>query len=178
MLLALAIILIILISTMIVVIITSLDSFNEDIIRIDEAVSNIENVLNKRFDLLSKSIDVIKKHLNKDNITIKTIDEIKEKKLDNYTLDKKLYGAIKEFHVYGLDNFELKKADEYTKIEIDLIETEAEIMALKQYYNDLVDNYNKKIDKFPTSMVAKAKNYEPMKKFEMIDNTKVINKLK
>ena len=75
MLLAIAIILIILISTMIVVIITSLDSFNEDIIRIDEAVSNIENVLNKRFDLLSKSIDVIKKHLNKDNITIKTIDE-------------------------------------------------------------------------------------------------------
>lgn len=178
MLLVGAIILIILISTIIVVVITSLDSFNEDIIRIDEAVSNIENVLNKRFDILSKSTDVIKKYLNKDNISIKTIDEIKEKKLDNYTLDKKLYSAIKEFNTFGLDNFELKKDDEYTKVEINLIETEVEIMALKQYYNDLVDNFNEKINKFPTSMVAKAKNYIPMEKFEIIDNTKVINNLK
>ena len=53
-------ILFILIILIILLIISSYNKFQVYVIRINEAETNIDSVLRKRFDLLNKSIDVIK----------------------------------------------------------------------------------------------------------------------
>lgn len=156
----------------------TLDNFKSYSIRINEAQANIETVLNKRFDLLNKSTDVIRNFLDTDKEIIETITNIRSQKLDNFQLDKKLYDAIKEFHEYSEINFELSENDEYTKIEIDLIESESEIVALKKYYNDIVKKYNDLITTFPYSLVARIKKFDLKEEFEIIDNIEIINKLK
>lgn len=155
-----------------------IDSFQGYIIRINEAEANIETTLNKRFDLLNKSSDIIKKSLNTEEDLLKTIINIRSQKLDNFELDKKLYDAIEEFHEISEDNIELKDDDEYTRIEIELIDSEASILSLKKYYNDIVNKYNDLILSFPYKLVGKVKKYEQKNVFSIENHLELINSLK
>lgn len=158
--------------------IVTIDNFQEYIIRINEAEANIETTLNKRFDILNKSTDIIKNVIDTDDDVLKTITNIRSQKLDNYELDKELYNGIEEFHEYAETNLELKENDDYTKAEINIIESEAEIIALKKYYNDIVIKYNELVSNFPTSLIAKIKKYNTKETFEMEDHLELINSLK
>ncbi len=168
-------VIIILVTTFIIV---ALDNFQNYIIRINEAEANIEATLNKRFDLLNKSTDVIKNYINTEDDVLKTISNIRSQKLNNFELDKKLYDSIQEFHDYSETNIVLKEDDDYTKIEIDLIESESEILSLKEYYNDIIIKYNGLLNKFPFSLVAKIKKYNEKESFEIEDHLELINSLK
>lgn len=154
------------------------DNFQSYLIRINESETNIESTLNKRFDLLNKSNDIIKKELDIEDEPLKIITNIRSKKLNNFELDKSLFAAIDEFHELSEDNIELKSNDDYTKIEIELIDTEASILSLKKYYNDIVKKYNELIESFPFKIVAKIKKLEQKDLFIIEDNIEVVNKLK
>ena len=170
----LLVILIVLVATIIVI----KDNFQNYVIRINEAEANIEATLNKRFDLLNKSNDIIKEELEREDDALDTIVKIRSQKLDNYELDKKLYDAISEFHEYSEVELSLKENDNYTKIEIDLIESESEIVALKKYYNDIVSDYNLLLEKFPYTILCNIKHIQEKELFEIEDHSKLISSLK
>ena len=143
------------------------NKFEELIIRINEAEANIDAILNKRFDLLNKSIGIIKSNIETDKEVLEDIVKLRSRKLNNFELDSQLNTAYKEFKYYT-DNFEnLKDNESFTKIEIDLIESEANIIALKKYYNDITEKYNFYITKFPSSIIAKFKKYNKKQTFEI-----------
>ena len=136
------------------------NKFEELIIRINEAEANIDSILNKRFDLLNKSINIIKSETNTDKEVLGDIVKIRSRKLNNFDLDGQLTKAYQEFR-YFADNYEaLKQNEAFTKIEIDLIESESSVIALKKYYNDVIKKYNSLINKFPSSIIAKIKKYK------------------
>ena len=124
------------------------------IIRINEAEANIDSVLRKRFDLLNKSIDVIKANTKTDKEVLGEIENLKSKKISNFDLDRKLYDGLKEFTKYKEEYPKLKNIDSFVKIEIELNESEAEIVAFRKYYNDIITDYNKMIKSFPSNIVA------------------------
>lgn len=165
-------------SLLAVMIIVAYDNLREYVIRVNEAEANIESILNKRYDFLNKAIDIIRNITKKDGDILDTIVKIRSQKLDNIALDKALYKAIEEFHSYALDNEVLKSNDDYANIEINLISSESEIIALKNYYNDVVAKYNNLIAKFPTMLIAKIKHYEKKDSFSIEDHLELINSLK
>lgn len=137
--------------------------FQDYIIRINEADENIDSVLRKRFDLLNKSIGIIKAHIEEDNI-LEEIEKVRSKKLTNFELDRCLYNAINEFHVIKQKYPELQTNEEFIKIDINLMESESEIVGLRKYYNDIITDYNKLVKTCPSNFIAllngyKAKNY-------------------
>ena len=129
------------------------------IIRINEAEVNIDSVLRKRFDLLNKSITIIKNTTKTEDEILNIITNLKTKKITNFELDRCLYEAINEFNGYKEKYKELKNCEEYLKIEINLFESESEIVALRKYYNDIITEYNKLIKSFPSNLIALIKNY-------------------
>ena len=154
------------------------NNFNEYIIRINEAEKNIENVLSKRYDYLNKGNDIIKDEINSEEETINTISTIRSQNLNNFELDKKLYSAIEEFYEYSEEYIDLKNNQDYTNIEINIIESESEVLALKEYYNDIVKKYNLLIEKMPYNIFGKIKKYTEKKLFEIEDHSILINNLK
>lgn len=124
--------------------------FQENIIRINEVESNIDNVLRKRFDLLNKSVAIIEKEFPDIEKPLAIIDELHSKKMTNFDLDRSLYQAINEFDSYKdkIENSEIQKIDAILK------ETEAELVAYRKYYNDVTTDYNRLRHKFPTNIVA------------------------
>lgn len=130
------------------------------IIRINEAEANIDSVLRKRFDLLNKSIGIIKANKEIKGNVLPMIEELRSQKLSNFDLDRSLYEAINAFHTYKEKHESLKQSEEFTKIDLALNESEAEIIALRKYYNDIITDYNKMIRVFPSNIVGKLCKYK------------------
>ena len=142
------------ISLFIIWIASSYNQFQVLIIRINEAEANIDAVLRKRFDLLNKSIDIIKENTKTDDNVLEQIVKIRSRKLSNFDLDRKLYDGIKEFEKYKEKYPKLKDVQSFMKIDIGLNESEAEIVAFRKYYNDIITDYNKLVKAFPTNIIA------------------------
>ena len=142
------------ISLLIIWISTSYNQFQVLIIRINEAEANIDAVLRKRFDLLNKSIDVIKENTKTEEDVLEQIVKLRSRKLSNFELDRKLYDALKEFEKFKEKYSKLKTAESFMKIDIALNESEAEIVAFRKYYNDIITDYNKLVKSFPTNIIA------------------------
>lgn len=130
------------------------NNFQNYIIRINEAENNIDSTLRKRFDLLNKSIDIIKANTEIEEDIFTDIIKLRSRKLSNFDLDRRLYEGIKEFNKYKNQYPDLSKSEVFTKIDINLIESEAEITAFRKYYNDIITDYNKLVKSFPSNILA------------------------
>ncbi|MEI3507719.1 MAG: LemA family protein [Bacilli bacterium] len=130
------------------------NNFQAYIIRINEAEANIDFILRKRFDLLNKSIDIIKANIKTEEDVLSIIVKLRSRKLSNFDLDRQLYEGIKEFNKYKEEYPELKQSEVFTRIDISLNESEAEIVAFRKYYNDIITDYNKMVKSFPSNIIA------------------------
>lgn len=158
--------------------INTYNRYQNYIIRINEAEANIDSTLRKRFDLLNKSIGVIKSNTEKE-VVLDMITNLRSKKLTNFELDRKLYEAINEFSKYKEDYPDLKTNEGYMKIDLGLSETEAEIVASRKYYNDIITDYNKMVRTFPSNVVAKVSKYKVRTYFDGKNmNDEIINDFK
>ncbi len=159
--------------------ISTYNHYQDYIIRINEAETNIDSILRKRFDLLNKSIGIIKANCEVEGEVLEMIVKLRSRKLTNFDLDRQIYEAINEFNQYRETYEELKTSDSFLKIEIALNETEAEIIASRKYYNDVITDYNKLISRFPSNIVGKLCHYEYKPYFDGKDMTDdVINDFK
>ena len=140
--------------------------FQDYIIRINEAEVSIDAVLRKRFDLLNKASSIIKNNTKDEQNIIDMISKLRSKKLTNYQLDRNLYEAINEFHVVKDKHEELQTNEKFLKIEINLMESESEIVGLRKYYNDIITGYNKMVKSFPSNIVAFVKRYKVKEYFD------------
>lgn len=140
--------------------INTYNHFQNYIIRINEAETNIDSILRKRFDLLNKSIGIIKANINVDNDIMEVIVKLRSRKLTNFELDRILYEAINEFHQYRENYEELRNSESFIKIDIGLNESEPEIVASRKYYNDIITDYNKLVRTFPSNIIAKTFKYK------------------
>lgn len=137
------------------------NNFQKYIIRINEAETNIDATLRKRFDLLNKAITIIKSNCNlEEEPVLESITKLRSKKLSNFELDRGLYDAINEFNKYKENYEQLQSCEAFIKIEVALNESEAEIIAFRKYYNDIITDYNKLVRSIPTNIVAKLLGYK------------------
>ena len=132
---------------------------SEPIEQIPELSDNIDATLRKRFDLLNKSIGVIKANTPVKGDVLELIVKLRSRKLTNFELDRQLYDAINEFHSYKEKYEKLKESEAFVKIEIGLNESEAEITAARDYYNDTITEYNKLVKNIPSNLVALVHKY-------------------
>lgn len=136
------------------------NKFQTYIIRINEAEVNIDSTLRKRFDLLNKSINIIKANTKVENDVLDIIVKLRSRKLTNFELDRQLYEGINEFSHYKEKYKDLKKNENFVKIDLGLMESESEIVAFRKYYNDIITDYNKLMRTFPSNLVGKSAGYK------------------
>lgn len=151
--------------------------FQEYKIRINEAEVDIDATLRKRYDLLNKSIGVIKANIDKKDV-LKELADIRSQKVSNFELDRIIYNAINEITTLKEEYKDLRKCEAFMKIELGVNETEAEIVAARKYYNDIVTDYNKLAKSFPSCLVKficgfKTKEYYDGKNLDKKSDIKI-----
>lgn len=147
------------------------NNFQNLIIKINESESFIDNTLRKRFDLLNKSIGIIKANTDIEEEVMGNIVKLRSRKLTNFDLDRQIYQAIIDFNNYREKYPSLKKNDSINKINNDLQESELEIIASRKYYNDVITDFNKLVQNFPSNIIAKFSNYKLRPYFDGKDMT-------
>lgn len=127
-------------------------------IKIDKAEGIIDEALRQKYDLLCKMNTAIKKAANKKDY-LKDYLDLKDKRITNYEMDRKLTEAfnivleVKGDHS-ALDSKEFNK-------EIKEMEAINETLASsKIYYNKNTSDINAIIKKFPSNLVAKIHGYK------------------
>ena len=170
---------IIVVCLILILLVATYNHFQDYIIRINEADVNIDAVLRKRFDLLNKSIGIIKETTKTEQEILEGIIKLRSKKISNFELDRNLYNAINEFHVIKQKYPELQTNEEFIKIDINLMESESEIVGLRKYYNDIITDYNKLVKSCPSNIIALLKGYKAKDYFDgnNLDNEKGAIKL-
>ena len=157
---------VIVICLILILLVATYNHFQDYIIRINEADENIDAVLRKRFDLLNKAIGIIKANIDTEKEILDVIVKLRSKKLTNFELDRNLYNAINEFIVLKEKYPELQTNEEFVKIDINLMESESEIVALRKYYNDIITDYNKLVKSCPSNIIALLKSYKAKDYFD------------
>ena len=131
-------------------------------IRISEAENNIDILLQKKFQLLERGVKIIEdtdKKYQEDAILTNLV-KIKNKKINNFELNKELEKAIVEYRsCVDLDS-KLSAVSGIVNINFELIEIDNELNAAKKYYNEHIVSYNKLIRCFPSNLVASVYHYQ------------------
>ena len=126
-------------------------------IKIEEAEKNVSEVLKEKYDLLV-SVDSIMKSKDKDDL-FEGLDSIDKENIDSIELNKCLSKYDKVIVELTDYNKEIVYDDDEEEIFENLIKTNINRLAIEKYYNDTVTNFNKLLDKLPSKIIAKFKDY-------------------
>ena len=127
-------------------------------IKIDKAEGIIDEALRQKYDLICKMNTAVKKAANKKDY-LKEYIELKDKRISNYEMDRKLTEAYNIILEVKGDHSALDTKD-FNK-EIKGMERVNETLASsKIYYNKNTSEINAIIKKFPSNIVAKIHGYK------------------
>lgn len=150
--------LIIVIGLIAILYVITYNSLVEYKIKIEKAESIIDDSLRQKYDIIAKLNVLIKKVVTKKDY-LKEYIELKEKRISNYELDRKLTEAVNIIFEVKNDYSELDKKD-FNKELKDIDNIDETLISGKNYYNKYTSDLNKKIQKFPTNIVAKIHRYK------------------
>ena len=138
--------------------------------RCNNALSQIDTQLKRRYDLIPNLVEVTKGYAKHES---ETLIKIIEKRNDNASLNdkakvsKEVSESITNLIAKAESYPDLKANKIYERLQIELVGTEDKIAFARQFYNDCVQRFNTKIEVFPNVIFAKMFKYEKKKYFEV-----------
>ena len=147
------------------------NGLNRAIIKIDEANSDIDVSLAKRYDVLTKMIDVVKGYAKYEQETLfKTVElrknmTIKEKNEVNQLMEEN----FEKINALAENYPDLKASENYKTLQKAIADVEEHLQASRRLYNSNVSSYNQKIVTFPSSVIANSKGLTKKEFFSVED---------
>lgn len=127
-------------------------------LKIDKSEGIIDEALRQKYDLIAKLNIPIKKVVTKKDY-LKDYIELKDKRISNYELDRKLSEAYNIILEVKNDHEELN-TKEINKDIKEIEKINETLVSCKTYFNNNTSELNKLIRKFPTNIVAKIHGYK------------------
>ena len=139
--------------------ISTINKLNRAIIKIDEASSGIDVALTKRYDVLTKMIDVVKAYTKHEQETMfKTIELRKDMTIsEKNEANKQMDSQFSKINALAESYPELKSNENYNTLQLTIVDVEEHLQAARRLYNSNVSNYNQMIKVFPNSIIAGSK---------------------
>ncbi len=148
-------------------------------IRISEAENNIDILLQKKLVLLERVIKIIEEAdpKYKDDQVLINVIKLKNKKVNNFELNKELDKALAEYKgLMDLDS-KLGSVESLIHINYDLTDVDNDLIAAKKFYNNTIVSYNKLVHCFPSNIIGSFFRYK-RKEFYSAEREEVFEILK
>ena len=131
-------------------IISCRSNLNISNIKITEAEKNIDSILNKKIKNLNKIKPIILEEIDEKNF-LEDIEEFSISENGLFNSNALLADYYSELTTIIDENEKLLNKEEIEKILEKLKDENVELKATIKYYNDSVNKFNKKIEKFPNN---------------------------
>ena len=140
--------------------------------KVDNAWSQIDVQLQRRFDLIPNFVETVKGYMSHEKETFEKIAALRtswanaESVSDKAKLDGELSTTLKTIMAVSESYPELKANQNFSELSEELRNTENKISFARQFYNDSVTMYNTKLQVFPSNIIAGMFNFTPRDLFK------------
>ena len=154
--------------------ISTSNSLNRAVIKIDEADSGIDVALTKRYDVLTKMLDTVKGYAKHEKeVIVETINLRKGMTMtEKNEVNNKMNEAFSKLNVVVENYPDLKASDNFAVLQQSISDVEEHLQAARRLYNANVSSFNQMIVTFPTSVVAVMKKLVKKDFFEAEETKK------
>lgn len=129
--------------------------------RVDEAWSDIEVQLKRRYDLIPNLVNTVKGYAKHESGVFEKVTQARTQAMsagggqhDKAVAENMLSGALKSLFAVAEAYPDLKANQNFAQLQTDLTDTEDKIQAARRFYNGMVRDFNTKLQVFPTNMIA------------------------
>ncbi len=128
--------------------------------RVDEAWSDIEVQLKRRYDLIPNLVDTVKGYAKQESSVLENVTKARNMAMNAGSLQEKLKdenmlsGALKSLFAVSEAYPDLKSNTNFMQMQRDLTDTEDKIQAARRFYNGTVRDFNTSVEKFPGNIFA------------------------
>lgn len=146
----------------------SLVSASEEV---DNKFATIDTYLQRRADLIPNLVNTVKGYAAQEQEIVETITEAREKMIGATSIFEKseaneeLTRALNSLMIIVENYPDLKSSQNFIQLSDELAGTENRIATARRDYNEAVKEYNLKIKKFPTGVLANMLGYEAKEYF-------------
>ncbi len=134
-------------------------------IKVDNAWSQIDVQLQRRFDLIPNFVETVKGYMAHEKETFEKIAALRTSWANTNSisekakLDNELSTSLKTIMAVSESYPELKANQNFSDLSEELRNTENKISFSRQFYNDAVTMYNTKLQVFPSNIIAGMFNF-------------------
>lgn len=141
--------------------------------RVDEAWSDIDVQLKRRYDLIPNLVNTVKGYASHEKELFESVTEARTRAMNAGTTQDKaeaenmLSGTLKTLFAVSENYPDLKANTNFLELQRELSDTENKIQASRRFFNGNVMEYNTKIQVFPTNLFAGMLNFTKREFFEI-----------
>lgn len=146
--------------------------------RVDEAWSDIDVQLKRRYDLIPNLINTVKGYASHESAVFEKVTEARTRAMgagnthDKAEAENVLSGTLKTLFAVSENYPELKANQNFLELQRELTDTEDKIQASRRFYNGNARDFNIKIEVFPSNIVAGMMNFTKREFFEATEGEK------
>lgn len=128
--------------------------------RVQEAWSDIEVQLKRRYDLIPNLIETVKGYAAHERELLEKVTAARTAAMTSGTLAEKakaenaLSQTLKSLFAVSENYPQLRASENFSKLQDELSDTENKIQAARRFYNGMVRDFNTKIQVFPNNIIA------------------------
>ncbi|HOS88709.1 MAG TPA: LemA family protein [bacterium] len=147
-------------------------------VKIKEAWSQIDVQLKRRADLIPNLVETVKGYASHEKEVFEKVTQARTALMSASNpreageADQKLGSALKDLFAVAEAYPELKAQASFGSLQNELTDTEDKVAYSRQFYNNVVRQYNEKIAVFPNNLIANIFKFEPEEFFEVEETDK------
>lgn len=144
--------------------------------RTDEAWSDIDVQLKRRYDLIPNLVETVKGYAGHEKevfekVTLARAAAINAEKGGNPAeiaqTENMLAGTLKSLFAVAENYPDLKASQNFLQLQDELSDTENKVQAARRFYNGNVRDFNTKMEQFPTNTIAGMFGFKSKEFFEI-----------
>jgi LemA protein len=144
--------------------------------RVEEAWSDIDVQLKRRYDLIPNLVSTVKGYASHERETLESVISARNQAMNAeqngdakelQQAENQLSGTLKSLFALAENYPDLKANTNFLELQRELSDTENKIQAARRFYNGNVRDFNTKIQVFPNNMIAGMLNFSSKEFFEV-----------
>lgn len=146
--------------------------------RVNNGWAQIDVQLKRRYDLIPNLVETVKGYAKHEKGVFEKVAELRSRAMgakgpkEAADANNMLTSTLKTLFAVAENYPQLKANENFLKLQEELTATENKISFARQFYNDVVMDYNATRQKFPQSLIASMFSFKPREFFEAPEEEK------
>jgi LemA protein len=142
-------------------------------VRVDNAWSQIDVQLRRRYDLIPNLVETVKGYAAHEREVFEEVTKARAQAQDAKSVqdqaqaENQITRGLRQLLAVAENYPQLKANQNFLALQEELTATESKIAYARQFYNDEVAQLNTRIQSFPSNVIARAGRFEPRHFFEI-----------